>query len=78
VSAIEPNDAVTQEWLNRPRDVDLRFRASHLPQLALWLVGCSFIPEFRYHEILWFFVLRPDRSWDCSVWSHYPSIRIRT
>ena len=27
-----------QEWLNRPRDADFRFRARLRPQLALWLV----------------------------------------
>ena len=29
----------TQEWLYRPRDVDLRFRASLRHQLTLWLAG---------------------------------------
>jgi hypothetical protein len=39
VSVIEPSDAVTQEWLNRSRDVDWRFGASLCHPLALWLVG---------------------------------------
>jgi hypothetical protein len=30
-----------QEWLYRPRDVDLRFHANVRPLLALWLVGCT-------------------------------------
>ena len=28
-----------QEWLNRPRNVDLHFCASFCSQLALWWVG---------------------------------------
>jgi hypothetical protein len=38
VSVTEPSDVVTQECLNRPRDVDWRFRTSLRPQLALRLV----------------------------------------
>jgi len=30
---------LTQEWLKRSRDVDLRFCASLCPQLVVWLVG---------------------------------------
>ena len=37
---------LTQEQLNRPRDVDLRFRASLRPQLALWLFGIEISPVF--------------------------------
>jgi len=36
VSVTEPSDVVTQEWLNRLRDVDLRLRASLRPQLFGW------------------------------------------
>jgi len=38
VSVTEPSDVVTQEWLNRSRDVDLRLHASLRLQLALRLV----------------------------------------
>jgi len=30
---------LTQEYINRPRDVNWRFRVSLRPQLALWFVG---------------------------------------
>jgi len=33
-----------QEWLYRPRDVDLRFHASLRPQFALWLLGIELSP----------------------------------
>ena len=32
---------LTQEWLNRPRDVDFYFCAGLCPQLFGWLVGWS-------------------------------------
>jgi hypothetical protein len=38
-----PAMRLTQEWLNRATDVDLRFRASLSPQLALWVV------DYRLH-----------------------------
>jgi len=44
VSVTEPSDVVTQEWLNRTRDVELRFLAGLRPQLALWLDIFSWFP----------------------------------
>jgi len=36
---LSPAMRSAQEWLNRPRDVDLRFRANIRPQIFGWLVG---------------------------------------
>jgi hypothetical protein len=35
-----------QEWLYRPRDVDLRFRASLRPHFAPWFDGTELSPVF--------------------------------
>jgi hypothetical protein len=44
-------DAVTQEWLNRSSNVDLRKSACLRPQLDIWLVGTQlfflFIPPMK-------------------------------
>ena len=43
----------TQEWLNRLRDVDLRFRAYLRHQLALWLfVSTGFLSRLKSFIIL--------------------------
>jgi hypothetical protein len=57
-----------QEWLNRPRDVDWRFRASLRP---LWLVGSAGRVAYLVY-VIWhgkgaLVLLR--RSWQCGVWA---------
>jgi hypothetical protein len=44
VPVTDPSDVITQEWLNRSRDVELRFRAGFRPQLALWLEIAFWFP----------------------------------
>jgi len=49
-----------QEQLNRPRDVDLRFRTYLRRQLALWLVGLTGL-------LTWLNIGSADRTGYCSL-----------
>ena len=57
-----------QDWLNRPRDVDWRIRASLRP---LWLVGSAgrvaYLVCVIWHGKGALVLLR--RSWQCGVWA---------
>ena len=48
MSVTEHSDAVRQEWLNRSREVNVLFRASLRPPLALCLVGWFVILSSTY------------------------------